>query len=106
MKSIKDWVFSQIISKSLVSSRPLPGSTGFFAEESLDEEFGDRGITLFLPLLTLTDFLYASKLIVCMDEEEPSLMRKVKIPSDCVASLEGKWITNLAMKVVSQELFG
>ncbi|RVX05235.1 hypothetical protein CK203_020065 [Vitis vinifera] len=95
MKSIKDWVFSQIISKSLVSSRPLPGSTGFFAEESLDEEFGDRGITLFLPLLTHDYYL-----------EDPLFLRKVKIPSDCVASLEGKRITNLAMKVVSQELFG
>ena len=84
MKNIKDWVFSQIISKSLVCSRPLLGSNGLFAEESIDEEFGDRGITLFLPLLTsmiiyleyplflrCIDFLkmlmqfYSSKIVIC-----------------------------------------
>ncbi|KAK9268381.1 hypothetical protein L1049_000130 [Liquidambar formosana] len=43
MKGIKDWVFSQLVSKSLVSSRPLSGSDSFFNEEPLDEECSDQG---------------------------------------------------------------
>lgn len=44
MKGFKDWVFSQLVAKSLVSSRPLPGSDRFFTEDSLVEEFGDQGL--------------------------------------------------------------
>lgn len=43
MKSIRDWVFSQVVSKSLVSSRPLSGSDSFFNEGRLDEENDDQG---------------------------------------------------------------
>ncbi|XVF34569.1 hypothetical protein REPUB_Repub18cG0070100 [Reevesia pubescens] len=32
MKGIRDWVFTQVLSKSLSSSRPLSGSGGFFPE--------------------------------------------------------------------------
>lgn len=53
MKSIRDWVFSQLVSKSLVSSRPLSGSDSFFNEGRLDEENDDQGITL-----SASSFLY------------------------------------------------
>ncbi|XWS17091.1 hypothetical protein CRYUN_Cryun33cG0038100 [Craigia yunnanensis] len=45
MKGIRDWVFTQVLSKSLASSRPLSGSGGFFQEASLarEEESGDQG---------------------------------------------------------------
>ncbi|KAA8522967.1 hypothetical protein F0562_009390 [Nyssa sinensis] len=43
MMGIKDWVLSQLVSKSLVSSRPLSASDSFFGEEPLNEEFGNRG---------------------------------------------------------------
>lgn len=42
MVSIKDWIFSQLVSKSFASARPLSGGT-FFEEESFHDEFGDRG---------------------------------------------------------------
>lgn len=42
MKTIKDWIFSQLVYKSIGSSRPLPGNDSFFCEEPLDEEFGVR----------------------------------------------------------------
>lgn len=45
MKSIRDWVFSQLVSNSLVSSRPLSGSDSFFNEGLLDEEVDNQGIT-------------------------------------------------------------
>lgn len=48
MKSVRNWFFSQLVSKSLVSSRPLSGSDSFFDEERLDEESDDQGITLSL----------------------------------------------------------
>lgn len=43
MKSIRDWVFSQLVSNSLVSSRPLSGSDSFFNEGLLDEEVDNQG---------------------------------------------------------------
>ena len=46
MKSIRDWVFSHLVSMSLVSSRPLSGTDSFFNEGRLDEELDDQGITL------------------------------------------------------------
>lgn len=46
MKSIRDWVFSHLVSMSLVSSRPLSGTDSFFNEGRLDEELNDQGITL------------------------------------------------------------
>lgn len=45
MKSIREWVFSHLVSMSLVSSRPLSGSDSFFNEGRLDEELDDQGIT-------------------------------------------------------------
>lgn len=45
MKSVRDWFFSRLVSKSLVSSRPLSGSDNFFNEEPLDNDFDDQGIT-------------------------------------------------------------
>ncbi|XP_002530763.2 translocase of chloroplast 90, chloroplastic isoform X2 [Ricinus communis] len=38
MKSIRDWVFTQLVSKSLASSRPLTGSGSFFSQERSDED--------------------------------------------------------------------
>ncbi|XP_062078177.1 translocase of chloroplast 90, chloroplastic [Humulus lupulus] len=43
MKSVREWFFSQIVSKSVVSSRPLSGSDSFFDEEPVDEELDDQG---------------------------------------------------------------
>ncbi|KAK6248336.1 hypothetical protein QUC31_019901 [Theobroma cacao] len=45
MKGIRDWVFTQILSKSLDSSRPLSGSGGFFPEapSSREEQYDDQG---------------------------------------------------------------
>lgn len=48
MKSVRDWFFSQLVSKSLVSSRPLSVSDSFFNEEPLDKDLDDQGITLSL----------------------------------------------------------
>lgn len=40
--SVKDWIFSQLLSKSFASARPLSGGT-FFEEESVHDESADRG---------------------------------------------------------------
>ncbi|XP_015869348.3 translocase of chloroplast 90, chloroplastic isoform X1 [Ziziphus jujuba] len=45
MKSVRDWFFSQLVSKSLVSSRPLSVSDSFFNEEPLDKDLDDQGAT-------------------------------------------------------------
>ncbi|KAL5547741.1 hypothetical protein UlMin_002972 [Ulmus minor] len=45
MKSVGNWFFSQLVSKSLVSSRPLSGSDSFFNEEPLSEELDRQGET-------------------------------------------------------------
>ncbi|XP_011648710.2 translocase of chloroplast 90, chloroplastic isoform X1 [Cucumis sativus] len=45
MKGVRDWLFSQLVSKSVVSSRPLLGSDGFFGEENkehMDENQDDE----------------------------------------------------------------
>lgn len=42
MMSVKDWIFSQLLSKSFASARPLSGGT-YFEEESYHDEFGNRG---------------------------------------------------------------
>ncbi|XP_063949559.1 translocase of chloroplast 90, chloroplastic isoform X1 [Daucus carota subsp. sativus] len=42
MMSVKDWIFSQLLSKSFASARPLSGGT-FFEEESVHDESADRG---------------------------------------------------------------
>ncbi|KAG7984534.1 hypothetical protein I3843_04G164900 [Carya illinoinensis] len=56
MKTIRDWVFSQLVSMSLVSSTPLSGNDSFFSEGLLEEESDDQGLghtanLLALPLL-------------------------------------------------------
>ncbi|XP_021277286.1 translocase of chloroplast 90, chloroplastic isoform X2 [Herrania umbratica] len=45
MKGIRDWVFTQILSKSLDSSRPLSGSGNFFLEapSSREEQYDEQG---------------------------------------------------------------
>lgn len=40
--NIKDWILSQLVSKTFASARPLSGSR-FFEEETIHDEFGDRG---------------------------------------------------------------
>ncbi|KAL8037456.1 hypothetical protein ABFX02_11G041200 [Erythranthe guttata] len=45
MTSIKDWVFSQVISKSIGSTRPLSASDSFLSQEPQNEELGNRGLT-------------------------------------------------------------
>lgn len=46
MGSLKDWISSQLVSMSLVSSRPLSGSDSFFREEPSHEGFDGQGIAL------------------------------------------------------------
>ncbi|PQQ08624.1 translocase of chloroplast 90 chloroplastic [Prunus yedoensis var. nudiflora] len=43
MGSLKDWISSQLVSMSLVSSRPLSGRDSFFREEPSHEGFDDQG---------------------------------------------------------------
>ncbi|KAF7806448.1 translocase of chloroplast 90, chloroplastic isoform X1 [Senna tora] len=43
MKSFRDWIFSQLLSQSLVSSRPLSGSDSFYDEEPPNEEYDEQG---------------------------------------------------------------
>lgn len=50
MKGVRDWLFSQLVSKSVVSSRPLLGSDSFFGEEvkeHMDEDQDDQGKYLY-----------------------------------------------------------
>lgn len=47
MKGFRDWVLSQIVSKSLVSPTPLSGGNGFYAEERPSEDVNEQGTTLF-----------------------------------------------------------
>ncbi|KAL2338430.1 hypothetical protein Fmac_012876 [Flemingia macrophylla] len=42
MKGVRDWVFSQILSKSLVSPSPLSGSNSFYAGEHRDEHVNQQ----------------------------------------------------------------
>lgn len=46
MKSLRDWFFPHLVSKAVVSARPLSGSDSFLDEEPLvEEEFDGQGIT-------------------------------------------------------------
>ncbi|CAA3000684.1 translocase of chloroplast 90, chloroplastic [Olea europaea subsp. europaea] len=44
MMSIKDWVLSQLVSKSLASSRPLSASDSFLSEEPQNVDFDNQGL--------------------------------------------------------------
>ncbi|XP_027330999.1 translocase of chloroplast 90, chloroplastic isoform X2 [Abrus precatorius] len=44
MKGVRDWIFSQMLSKSLVSPTPLSGSNSFYDEEHQDEDFNEQGL--------------------------------------------------------------
>ncbi|XP_028778249.1 translocase of chloroplast 90, chloroplastic-like [Neltuma alba] len=44
MKSVRDWVFSQLLSKSLISSRPLSGSGSFYDEAPQNGEHEEQGL--------------------------------------------------------------
>lgn len=56
MKSVRDWVFSQL----LASSRQLSGNGNFFHGGPTDEEFDDQGITSLLLILTILIFICLS----------------------------------------------
>lgn len=43
MKGVRDWVFSQILSKSLVSPSPLSGGNSLYAGEHRDEDVNQQG---------------------------------------------------------------
>lgn len=66
MKSIRDWVFSHLVSMSLVSSRPLSGSDSFFNEGHLDEELDDQGITLpyYIPFCACSAIDFLVRIII------------------------------------------
>lgn len=67
MTSIKDWVFSQVISKSVGATRPLSTSESFLSQDSQnelpqdsqDEELGSRGIA-FCFIILLSNLLCSS----------------------------------------------
>jgi len=50
MKGVRDWVFSQILSKSVVSPSSLSGGNSFYAEEHRiqNENFNEQGKILIL----------------------------------------------------------
>lgn len=54
MKGVRDWVFSQILSKSVVSPSSLSGGNSFYAEEHRiqNENFNEQGTTLILLFVT------------------------------------------------------
>lgn len=54
MMGVKDWVLSQLVSKSVVSASQLSAGDSFSNNESPNEEFSNRGITL-IPFI-LPDF--------------------------------------------------
>ncbi|GER51595.1 translocase of chloroplast [Striga asiatica] len=43
MASVKDWVFSQVISKSIGSTRPLSASESFLSQDSQNEDLASQG---------------------------------------------------------------
>lgn len=55
MKGVRDWVFSHIMSKSLVSPTPLSGSDGFYDGERHREDFNAQG--------TMPDFTVCVELL-------------------------------------------
>lgn len=54
MMSVKDWVLSQLVSKSLATSRPLSASDTLLSDEPSNGEFGNQGIDM----LCVNVFLY------------------------------------------------
>ncbi|XP_022938149.1 translocase of chloroplast 90, chloroplastic-like [Cucurbita moschata] len=54
MKGVRDWLFSQLVSKSVVSSRPLLGSDSFFGEENVElvDEDQDDGVVQATTIVT------------------------------------------------------
>lgn len=79
MTSIKDWVFSQVISKSVGATRPLSTSESFLSQDSQnelpqdsqDEELGSRGIA-FCFIILVSNLLCSSHEILPMDCKFPS----------------------------------
>lgn len=67
MTSIKDWVFSQVVSKSVGATRPLSTSESFLSQDSQNElsqdsqieELGGRGIGLYF-IIIISNFLCVS----------------------------------------------
>lgn len=50
---IKDWVLTQLVSKSLSVVRPLSGSDSLLDDEPVNAELGGQGSTLLLFLLVM-----------------------------------------------------
>lgn len=65
MTSIKDWVFSQVVSKSVGATRPLSASESFLSQDSQNElsqdsqneELSSRGIA-FNFIIIISNLLY------------------------------------------------
>ncbi|KAE9602314.1 hypothetical protein Lal_00049866 [Lupinus albus] len=55
MKGFRDWVFSQILSNSLISSIPLSGSNSYYSEGHQDEEHNEQGSANSTASLVLSD---------------------------------------------------
>lgn len=61
MKSVREWVFSQL----LASSRPLSGNGSFFHGGSRDNEFDDQGISSSILLFCVHLYVDHFKLNIC-----------------------------------------
>jgi hypothetical protein len=48
MKGFRDWVLSQVLSKSLISPTPLSGSNSLYDEERSNEDSNEQGTSLIL----------------------------------------------------------
>jgi hypothetical protein len=51
MKGFRDWVLSQILSKSLISPTPLSGSNSLYDEERPNEDSNEQGTSLIFVFL-------------------------------------------------------
>lgn len=55
--SLKDWVLSQLLSKSLAMSRPLSASNTFLSDEPSNGEFSNQGIGMLFVNVLLYHFV-------------------------------------------------
>uniref|UniRef100_A0A5B6Z0T5 AIG1-type G domain-containing protein n=1 Tax=Davidia involucrata TaxID=16924 RepID=A0A5B6Z0T5_DAVIN len=84
MMGIKDWVLSQLVSKSLVSSRPLSASDSFLGEEPLNEEFGNRGAEHTTNLVALPAAADTSRFSISNEENQHhSSSQQVVVEGSC-----------------------
>lgn len=72
MTSIKDWVFSQVVSKSVGATRPLSASENFLSQDSQNElsqdsqneELSSRGIAFHF-IIIISNLLHRLRITYC-----------------------------------------